>query len=329
MSKAIAIVGCGGIGARHAQALGRTVFDTVVYALDPDERATERAAALFADSKKATGSPATIVRCHHYAELGSPLDVAIVATRASERLRSLEQLLEVGAVRHLILEKFLFSRRDHFAIAKALLNRLGVSAWVNCPRRIYPGYQEIATRMQDSRFVHIEVSASAKVAPIGTIGIHFVDLLQFLCGSCTAPTRLSLTDAQLVPGNRNLSDFSGMLEAFYGSKRLLRYAAIAETDAPLVVSIVGDNIRYVVDESNQCIYASSAQNRWRFEMGEFPVPLQSGLTHAVAEDLIATGTCGLTPYCDSAAVHVAMLDAILCSYRAIEDDLFLEELPFT
>jgi predicted dehydrogenase len=328
MSKSIAIVGCGGIGVRHAQALGKTMSDWVVYVLDPQERATEQAATLFAESKKSAGSPARIVRSHRYSDLASSLDVAIVATRAGHRLQAIEQLLEASEVRHLILEKFLFSRRDHFLAANGLIARRGMSAWVNCPRRIYPVYRQIATRVQSSPFVHIEVTGSAKIAPLGTIGIHFVDLLQYLCDSRTAPVHLSLKEAQLVPGSRNL-DFSGVLEASYGSRGSLRQMSIPGTDGPPVILIVGDTFRYIIEESHQRIYRSCTRNGWQLEIGKFPVPLQSDLSDVVVDELIATGTCGLTPYAASAAVHIAMLDAFMRVYRAIKGDLFLDELPFT
>jgi predicted dehydrogenase len=325
----IAVIGCGSIGSRHIQALGKLNIGAVVYGLDLSGAAVERAAALFEESKRTTRSPAAFVGAHAYSELPGTLDVAIVATRANVRLSSIEQLLEGRQIRHLVLEKFLFVRREHFATARRLLSPLPTTVWVNCPRRIYAGYRDIAEQLRHARFVSMHVSASARIAPIATIGIHFADLLEFLCGGSLPSLRMSLRDASVVPGNRQLSDFAGILEVTCPGRAHLRYDAIVDTDAPHLVSIISDKARYVIEEREQRMHWSSAATAWKLETREFPIPVQSALTHLLVEELLWNGSCGLTPYAISAAIHVALFDSIIDAFRVIEDDPLIEELPIT
>jgi predicted dehydrogenase len=325
----VAVIGCGGIGCRHVQALGRLSIPADVYAVDPSAEALARTVALFKDSAAVTGSPARVIQMSNVAELPERLDVAILATRAVHRLEAMKGVLHQRSVGHLLLEKFLFARRGEYPRALSLLDATTTKAWVNCPRRIYPGYRTLAEELKPSRFVQVHVTGSGRITPVGTIGIHFADLLDFVRPT-QASLKPTLRSAGLVDANRQLQDFSGLLEMDVDEGRgSLRFDALADTDAPHLVTIIADNLRCLINEREQGMEITRAANGWKTERAPFPVPVQSVLTQLVVEELIFHQRCGLTPFDRSVAIHLGMHDVIMAAYRELIGDPSRLELPFT
>jgi predicted dehydrogenase len=326
----VAVIGCGGIGCRHAQALGRLSIPADVYVVDLSAEARARSVALFNESAAATNSPARVIELSNTDELPEKLDVAILATRALHRLNALRSVLHQRSVKHLLLEKFLYARREDYQLARSLLETSSAKAWVNCPRRIYPGYRALAEELQSSRFVQLHVTGSAHSTPVGTIGIHFADLLDFFRPTSASTFAPTLRSAGLVNANRQLQDFSGLLEMELDEGRAsLRFDALAQTEAPHLVTIIADNLRCIINEREQRMEISRAGNGWRSEHTPFPVPVQSLLTQLVVEELVSTQRCALTPYERSASIHLGMHDVIMAAYCSLTGDPSHEELPFT
>jgi hypothetical protein len=324
----IAVIGCGGIGCRHIQALGRLPMTAEVHAIDLSDTARARAVDLFRESAANTGSPARILDAGSPGELPQRIDVVIIATRAVHRLAALRDVLKDREIGHLILEKFLFAQRHEFAQARTLLS--GHRAWVNCPRRLYPGYRSLAEKLQSARFVHLHVTGSARVAPLGTIGIHFADLLDSFARPAGIELDITLDDPGLVDANRGLQDFSGRLALGMNEGRaLLRHDALSDSDAPHLITLTSDLLRCVIDEREQRAELAEAAHGWKTQPIKFEVPVQSMLTHQVVQSLLADGRCGLTPYARSARLHIGLFDTLMSAYRSLAADPFLETLPFT
>ncbi len=329
----IAVFGCGGIGARHLQSLARLDLPATLYAVDPSLEALERARSLFEEWQQAGSHPGTtLTLLTDPRELPATLDVAIIATRAQHRLQALQMLFATTTPRHLILEKFLFATRGSFAVAVEEVIRSGaLSHMVNCPRRIYPGYQAIASHLAGARYVDLRVSASARIAPLGTIGIHFVDLLDFLCGGNGSLYCHPIEHGGLIQGNRQLRDFAGRLRASIdGSAHgTMTVDALPDTMQPLWVTIDSDRGRFVVNEREQILQRSLPENGWAWETESFMVPFQSMLTNIVTQALLRGEDAGLTPFIRSVELHLPLLDALMNCYRQLEDNFLLEEIPFT
>ena len=126
-SFSVAVIGCGGIGARHLQSLARLKGPATVYAVDPLPDALERSRLLFDEWQPAIGHPKPqLILLTDIDELPISLDLAIIATQAHHRLSVIKTLLGVSPPRHLVLEKFLFSTRSEFATGTQILKKTGV-----------------------------------------------------------------------------------------------------------------------------------------------------------------------------------------------------------
>jgi predicted dehydrogenase len=316
--KTIAVIGCGGIGMRHVEALGAMTTPAHVYAVDPRPEAAQRAAALFEASRSAAGGHGTCEASDAIAKLPANLDLAILATTAQIRLACLEELLRSRTVGAIVLEKYLFTKISDYPRAHELLDARLDSVWVNCSRRMYPGYREIAAQLAGARYIDVRASGRAATAPVGTIAIHFVDLLAMLAADPKIELDVRTERIALMPTRRGLDDFSGIVTARSSDGRYqLRFAALTDTEANLNVTIESDRGWFVIQEWNQRAFVATPASDGKLVEQAFSVPFQSKLSDLVADSILTTGRCDLTPYTESAALHLALLQPLLNAYRGL------------
>lgn len=330
MAVVIAVIGCGSIGMRHVEALARMQRPVHVFAVDKSEEAAIRAKGLFDAVKSDTRTEGTVSTARSINELPNVIDLAIIATDAHGRLDVIRTVLSGREVKAMVLEKFLFPRATDYSRAHEVLGGLRERAWVNCTRRLYPAYQEAANRLRDASFLQLRVSGSAAKAPLGAIGIHFVDLLAFLGGNRHGRLNAAAADVSVLATRRGVDDFSGTVHVRSEDGRLhLEYSALVATEAPLNVSIETDKARWLIQEWCQCAYVATPETSWRFQAVPFAIPLQSQLTHLMAERIVSGEGCDLPSFEESAGIHLCLMGALLDAYRVLKKDPELESVPFT
>lgn len=330
MNSVIAVVGCGSIGMRHVEALGRLRRPVRVYAVDTSEEAANRAKSLFEATRTQAGTAAEIVTVRSVDEILGDIDLAIVATAAQGRLGVIRSLLSGRQVKAMILEKFLFPLAADYATASEVLGSLRERVWVNCTRRVYPSYREVAERISGAKFVDLRVSGRAAATPIGAIGIHFVDLLAFL--GQDKHVRLSATgeDITLFPTRRDVDDFAGIVNVQSEDRRLrLRYSALTQTEAPHSIVIDTDKAQWVIQEWCSTAYIATPETSWRFQAIPFAIPYQSHLTDLIAEEILSKGTSDLPGFEESTRLHLCLMAHLLDAYRVLKNDPRIDAVPFT
>lgn len=301
----VLLVGAGGIGSRHLQALARLERPLQVTAVDTSFQslrlAQERVRQIRADSDGKFRFTTTLD------DAPSRADIAIVATGAGVRRRVVDQILERGEVRHLLLEKFLFQRLEDYDAVGRHLAEVGTAAWVNTPRRLWPGYMMLASCFGGEP-VTCRVQAPATVG-IGTSAIHFADLLAYL----SRDSALELVGEGLErTASRHVGAFelTGTVRGGTPGGSFLEYRADARTSAPLLVSLSWPRARSVIREAEQRMWLSTEDNGWSWSEEDFPTRLQSEMTDGVVADLLDTGSCGLPSYAESSVLHTAVLRSV-------------------
>jgi hypothetical protein len=150
---------------------------------------------------------------------------------------------------------------------------------------------------------------------IGTTAIHLLDLLAYLTGSLDFDLSSELVDPKLLDHRSGGGDFSGTLYGNSGRGDVFRYTAFKDGTLPIGVAIEAPTLRAHVDESNKTIRLSRESDGWAWTEAAFETPFQSQLTRDVVEQLAAKGTCELTPYQESARLHLAILKPLLAHYQ--------------
>ena len=82
-----------------------------------------------------------------------------------------------------------------------------------------------------------------------------------------------------------------------------------KSEAPLTITIEGSQIRIIVDESKQKVYASSKSSDWNWIEHPFNISYQSELTSVVVNKILS-GDCVLPLYEEAMSEHIKFLDSV-------------------
>lgn len=301
----IVIIGAGQLGRRHLQGLANSGLEAKLHVVDPFESSLVAAKKSLEDLPEPAPLVARVL-WHRSAEtLPSSIDLAIVATTADVRLAAMRSLCEIVAPRYMVIEKVLFQRFADYEEATELLSRLGVTAWVNCPRRAMPIYRSLATFFADDPIRRMELHGGDW--GMGCNSIHFLDLLAFLNG--TGP--LELTGDQLETGVRKSKrdgfvEYAGTLHGSLGGANFC-FSAIAGSTKKHLMSLHGGSKSVFIDEMSGELWKHDAASA---SLERFSLPYQSQLTGPLAEAILSSGNCPLTPFSESTALHLPLLSVL-------------------
>jgi predicted dehydrogenase len=306
----IAVIGAGQLGSRHLQGLARSAcaFDVVV--VDPNTDALDVA------RKRHDEIAGPVARTVRYetspAALPERIDLAIVATTASVRRRVVQDLLARCRVRYAVLEKVLVQRPDDLDALEEALAQHGTRAWVNCPRRLWDSYRRLRAPFAAPG---LSMRVEGGFWGVACNAIHFVDLLAFLTGA-----RVSAVDTRGLDGRwyeskrEGYQEIAGSLTVEFDDGGRLVFTSDAQTSAPITITLHGRaGHATIVEKSGRAQLALGSSVAPADT--EFRTVLQSELTDLVAQEVLATGSCALTPYAESAAMHRPFLDALLAWSR--------------
>lgn len=307
----IVLAGCGGIGRRHLEALGR-LEQAEIFVVEPDRERRLAAEAGFAGS----GRLRCLADC---GALPAEVEVAIVATTAATRRQALESLLRHCRPRYLVLEKLLFQRFEDYPAVARLLAEIEVPAWVNCPRRLWPQYRALAREIAPCPALRLRVTAPAAVGPASN-AIHLLDLLAFLAGDVAVEVEAEGLEPLPQPGKRGTLEFVGRLTARTAGGAGLTYTTLPDAGHPLQIEIEGPGLALRFDESRGTASRAGAADGRTWSETPAPPLFQSRLTDLLVRELLQGGTCGLPSYAESAALHLALLRALDRRLRTLGHD---------
>lgn len=298
--KTVSIIGAGQLGSRHLQGLKAAQSEMDIWVMDANTEslkiAKERYDAVTCDTPKSV----------HFVEnidaLPSALDLVIIATGSKPRAAIVKALLAHSQVAYLVLEKFLFPNMTEYDDVAHLLEEKKVKCWVNCPRRMWESYKAIKLLIKPECPVLFQ--KCGKDWGICCNSVHFIDVWMYLAGDSSFSVDLQGMEQQVIESKR--SGYLELLgeERFFSSKGdEMLLGSFAEYDGDSRVSIKNGGNEIIINEST---------GEWTFngEVHEDKTPYQSGLTGKLADALITSNTCELTPYLLSAEYHKPYLKAV-------------------
>lgn len=299
--KRVAIIGAGQLGSRHLQGLkiARTEMD--IWVVDSNKESLKVAKERFDVVEGKT------IKNIHYAEsvesLPQNLDLVIIATGSKPRASIIKTLLAHSTVINLVLEKFLFTRLSDYDEIGLLLEERGGNCWVNCPRRMWPVYEEIKKLINPDK--PVLMTNNGKDWGLCCNSIHNIDLWMYLAGDCSFVMDMSGVERQLVESKR-----PGYIE-LYGTERF-----VSENGDEMILGsyseFEGPTIR-IIKNDNKVIQVNETEGEWFYngKKYEAKTPFQSSLTGELADEILETGTCKLTPYRLSVDYHKPYLKTVM------------------
>ncbi|WP_298062291.1 Gfo/Idh/MocA family oxidoreductase [uncultured Rikenella sp.] len=308
----IAIIGAGQLGSRHLQGLKLAQMPMCIQVIDKSPEslltARERYEQIVPNPQVTSVEYLTTID-----ELAPELDLVIVATGSKPRAAILAELLSKKQVRNLLLEKILFPDLSDYTTVGALLHQKGLieRTWVNCPRRMFVGYRQLREELRSVTRVSYE-----KRGPdwgLGCNAIHFIDLFSFLTGDTEIkPLDLSGLDSIIQESKRaGYVEFTGTIQGETTRGNAFKIISSIDKDETEALIIVADGVRYEIDEPRDSIRKDG--RLW----GTVGLKYQSQLTGSVAEQILLRDECELTPYEESAKLHLAFLKPLVTFYNEL------------
>jgi Oxidoreductase family, NAD-binding Rossmann fold len=321
----ITVVGTGGIGSRHLQGLARlSRADARIIGVEPDTAARRLARARYDEVARPDSPP--LEWAGGVADLPRALDIAVVATTAPARAEVTAALLASADVRYLVLEKFLFQRPEEYERTAQLLRRRAVPCWVNLPRP-YQTVWQVMRGLVGTEPATWSVSGSSW--GLASNAVHLVE--RFVDGPLDA---LELDhaglDGRTVPAKRaGFREFTGTLRGRAGA------TSFALEDRPgrpggLEISVerAGGHLRLheTGDHAELSVHDADGTTA---TCSHHPILRQSELTGRIARELLTSGTCQLPDYQRSAALHLAVLDALMSHLDVTGETEWGDRCPIT
>jgi hypothetical protein len=320
--KKIAVIGIGNLGLRHLESLVTcdTLFE--LFAVEPSEANRTSAKNYFASvaEKRPVQEVSFVLTID---ELPGEMDVVIIATSANVRLKIIRDLLASKKVRSLILEKVLFQKVSDYTDCAEILKHVNTRTYVNCPMRSYESYHNIRSFFGDD--IPVSMSVSGADWSMGCNAVHYLDLFSFFTGTPAVEIRLDL-DRKVKESKRpGFIDFTGMMKGI-ASKSQITLSSIENVSLFKIIVLVAKDKYCIIDEHAKYYILGAAGIE--AEMKPFRMPYQSELTARVVEEILETGSCILSSYAESAAVHIPLIEALMQHVKTAVDPE-LDYVPIT
>jgi predicted dehydrogenase len=315
----LVLIGAGELGSRHLQSMAG-LPGCCIDVVEPDVMSVEKARQRLAQVQV---NAAQIRFFHSIEQLSLQYDLALIATGAAVRFELSQELLRRAKVRYLLLEKVLFQRPEHYVQMQILLEQYQVQAYVNCPRRCYPLYQQLKTGVASTPLV---MQIQGNLWGMACNSIHFIDLVSFLTSESLQSVDTSQLGQSLQSKRAGYLEVSGRLHCVFsqGSELILR--CTVDEQEPISVSIEYRSAdgRFDIDEAKGTVHKTGdAEPLFR----NMPMLYQSQLTATVVIDLLGSGRCCLTPFAESSALHLPLIHSLLAYFR--QESAQLQHCPIT
>ncbi len=304
--KIVYIIGGGQIGSRHLQALKTIEIPLEISVVDPSHKSLETAKERY-DSMPEGQVKHSISYLKKIPNGVDLVDLAIVATSSNVRAIVTKELLKKTKVRHLILEKLLFQKRNDFAVMEVLFEQLKVKVWVNCSMRVMPFYRNLK---KDFNKEKISYRVTGNESSLVTDIIHYIDHIAYLTGSNDFVLDTRLLDKKPgVSKRKGFLELTGTLLAYFKNGSIGIFSNPPQGLSPKLVEIFNHKKRCIVKESESKCWISKADN-WQWEEVDAPIPYQSQLTTDIVEEIFSKGACALPKYNESKKLHLLLLEPL-------------------
>lgn len=303
----VAIIGVGQLGSRHLQGLkiassplSITVMDSSIESLND---AKDRYESIDAIGEKRINYVSTID------DLPDALDLVIVATGTKPRASIVKSLLHHSSVKYMILEKVLFTKLSDFDEIESLLKQKNVICWVNCPRRMLGSYNFIKNKLRYSEPVKMEFIG--KEWGLCCNSMHFIDVFMYLVQEETYSLYTDKILPSIIESKRpGYIEMNGSLHIVTEKGSELILSSLTNYDKYSRVEIKNGNNFFAIDEASGFLVYEGKELK-------IDTPFQSQTTGILADEILRTGYCPLTPYEKSAKYHRVFIKKLLDKYNNI------------
>lgn len=321
--KNVAVIGCGQLGRRHIQGLGKSSKKIMVHVYDIAPDSLDVCKAFVTDIAEDIGN----LKFAFYDDLiplGSAIakyDLIIVASTAHERHTLLGQLISLAESRHWIIEKPLSQSPAELDKLTALLPANGV--WVNHFRRVVTWHQNLQSVFSSKKINQITVKSP--YIGIGCNISHLVDLVEYWTSQTPVMVDVSGLDNEWHDSKRSgFKEISGTLRIIFSGGTKLLVVSDNMASKTIIEGTFGDaNHSFSIDEDAGTVTIDGVNG----DGGR--IQFQSELTGIVFDDLDQTDSTNLTSYAIAAKCYHPVVAALLTHWQGTNAGAEKEIVPIT
>ena len=286
----VCLIGCGGVGKRHLDAMLKVKNDINIEVVEPNIENT----------------PTTLVgqNINYFSKIedvSNNIDICLIATTANVRKKVILELVSKKNVKFMILEKVVFQNEKDFDEIIKLFEEKNIKSWVNCHLRAQPIYKELKTQSIISYDTTMTYEYSDDFT-LSSSAIHILDLFSYLCDDYDLEIQDIVTDTELKTSRHSgCVDFNGYMKV----KSTNGYELVVKKrDAHF-----GEHLTiYHNDLTVRSSEGDDPDNRIGFVQDKkIPYVWQSSLTNSYIDDIIEKSDCDLSTLENSAKLHKIML----------------------
>ncbi len=319
--KKIMIVGCGGIGSRHLEALCKIMIPIKLFAVDPNEKSLQNAKKL-ASKVIPNNNIKSINFLKELPENIDKIDLCILATSSDVRLKVLKQIISIYPVKNMILEKVLFQSIHELDEAKNIIAAKKINCWVNCFRREEKCWKKIKGYFLGNSNMKLYYGKSDWSMCCNSI--HIVDLAVWLFNSKIKHIDISNLNNTIYQSKRQgFIELTGILSGKLENGGTFVLESIHEIPEEKVeFEISSDTRKIKINEYEGKAILYKKENNWVAEEYEFHIPFQSEKTQKIVEKILEYGECDLTTLNESIEIHKPLLDNFITHLNKISDSKY-------
>ncbi len=317
----ILILGCGNLGSRHLQSLCQLNRNANILVVD-----------MYPPSLEIAKKRANEIQTHHEIHINyandipknKHFDLVINASNSRERFELCKSLLENNEVQNIIMEKILFTKREHYTQFNTLLNQTKTNAFVNITLTQMPFFSNLTTL---SPLVYRVVDGERGLI---TKSLHAIHHFLYLTKSSIKKVDCSKLNPQLVPTKRKgYFELTGRLSIELENESYFEMDHSFENDSSRTIHMYSNSLNCFVDAKNNKALLKTVQNNWKDEIHENVFVNQSSLTSVLAAAILNDQPILLPTYQEALKLHLKILDPILEYLEKNGCNLTAEEFPFT
>jgi len=314
----VAIIGAGQLGSRHLQGLKGAASSLAITVMDSSKDSLqvskERYEAILSVGEKSIEYVTSVQ------ELPKELDLVIIATGSKPRAAIIKSLLDNCSVKYLILEKVLFPVINEYKEIETLLKTRQIRCWVNCPRRMFGMYKQIKETIDTTKPIYM--TNADEDWGLCCNAIHMIDLFMYLTEETSYSVETKFLNKEIEDSKRGgYIEMTGTLKIHTpkGNELTLISEKNYTGEKNFLVEN-GDNLYGISEGEGFCLHNKKY---------EYAMPYQSQLTGVLADEILKTGGCSLTPYQTSVLYHKPFIEAMLERYNEIKGTPDNKLLPIT
>lgn len=297
--KTILIAGAGQLGSRHLQGVKTSKYELDIWVYDLSDESLKVAEERY---NQVESNNKSVHFVNTLDIVPSEIDVVIVASSSKPRAAIVSAILASKAVKYMVLEKFLFPRLSEYEEIGSLIKQKQVKTWVNCPRRMWKGYEIIKQMIDKSKPIEYLYEGGEWGMCCNTI--HFVDAFMYLNGMNHFSVNLNGLIQEVVDSKRaGYVEVHGTEVFTTANGSVLKLTSLPDYEGESHLIIRNGNTTIEYNEGKGVITVNG-------ERTTVSVHYQSGLSGILVDELIETGMCRLASYDQSASYHIAYLSEI-------------------